>query len=474
MTAIRLIRGAESGRDGLPLEIVLLDRSDRIARGVAYGTRSIVPMLNVPAGKMSPFPEDEEAFLRYARGRDPQVSAGSFVPRLWFGDYLEALLDETIAKRPAHVAVTRVNGEAVAVDLTSDGNRGRVHLADGRMVDADHIVLALGNLPDASPICPGFDAFQDPRIIADPWAPRALDSIPQDAPILFLGTGLTMIDIALELAARGARGPFHAVSRRGLLPQPHRETHLADAAHARPPVIDAPPTSARRLARSICAHAAGLARDGGDWRDVLGAIRAATPGLWRALPESERERFLRHLRPYWDTHRHRVAPHPYAAIRRMIAAGTLTVHAGRLVSILATDEAFEVAFRKRGARPSSRLLAVRIVRCTGPAGDTRRIQDPLMKSLRSRGLMRPDTLGLGIETNDDGAVVDASGRPSRFLYYVGPFLRARHWEATAVPELRVHARQSAEAILRSASELRASERPAGSEPLVVSRRAPAT
>ncbi|HEX7120988.1 MAG TPA: FAD/NAD(P)-binding protein, partial [Gemmatimonadaceae bacterium] len=36
-----------------PLHIIQINRSGRIARGVAYGTRSSEHVLNVPAGRMS-------------------------------------------------------------------------------------------------------------------------------------------------------------------------------------------------------------------------------------------------------------------------------------------------------------------------------------------------------------------------------------------------------------------------------------
>ncbi len=35
------------------------------------------------------------------------------------------------------------------------------------------------------------------------------------------------------------------------------------------------------------------------------------------------------------------------------------------------------------------------------------------------------------------------------LYYAGPFLRARHWEAIAVPELRAHVQRTVSQIAGS-------------------------
>ncbi len=70
--------------------------------------------------------------------------------------------------------------------------------------------------------------------------------------------------------------------------------------------------------------------------------------------------------------------------------------------------------------------------------------DPLVKSLLGSGLIRPDAQALGIDVAPDGRVIAAGGQPVEGLYYLGPWLRARDWEATAVPELRAHAAQLAQ------------------------------
>jgi len=72
------------------------------------------------------------------------------------------------------------------------------------------------------------------------------------------------------------------------------------------------------------------------------------------------------------------------------------------------------------------------------------LQDPLWRNLLQCGLCVPDALGLGLRTGPKGAVMDADGWPGPHLFYVGPMLRADHWEATAASELRGHAEQVAE------------------------------
>ena len=57
----------------------------------------------------------------------------------------------------------------------------------------------------------------------------------------------------------------------------------------------------RRQMRAAASH--GL-----PWQAVMDAVRPQVQALWRGLPLAERRRFLRHLRPWWDVHRHRIPP----------------------------------------------------------------------------------------------------------------------------------------------------------------------
>ena len=84
-----------------------------------------------------------------------------------------------------------------------------------------------------------------------------------------------------------------------------------------------------------------------------------------------------------------------------------------------------------------------LVNATGPDYSLRRSADPLMNSLRTAGLVSEDALNLGLRTADYGVCVDAAGAASEHLYYLGPMLRADHWEATAATELRNHAERLA-------------------------------
>jgi uncharacterized NAD(P)/FAD-binding protein YdhS len=419
--------------------ILLIERVERQIGGVAYSTGSASHTLNVPAGRMSAFEDDPDDFLRFVRAAEPSLTGGSFVPRRTYGEYLAARLDE--ARRASDLPLLRIAGEVVAI---SEGAESvTLALTDGRVLAADQVVLAIGNFPPSDPPARGDGLYRSLRYARDPWSPDALEGDRRED-VLLLGTGLTMCDVALALRDLDHRGRIHAVSRRGLLPQPHR------VSTAPPPHLEAPgdlaewPDSALGMLRAMRREVRGKAVDAVDWREVVTSIRDDTPALWRRLGAEERRRFLHRLRPYWETHRHRSSPETAFGVETLIAAGALEVIAGRVDGYAEDGDGVVVTISRRGSGASEELRVGKVINCTGPDTDLARVNDPLVRSLRDGGLVRPDELGLGLDTDDDGRLLDREGRPSRQLFLVGPLRKGLLWENTAVPELRVEARRMAE------------------------------
>ncbi len=458
-----------------PVRVLLIDRSGRVGRGVAYGTTSARHVLNVPAGRMSAFAGDEDDFLRFAKGRDASVIGGSFVPRQLYGEYLADTLERAEQFGISHgarleqlcadvVDVVDVDdlGDARqsdgilddALSLDADQERAqpgvRLRLSDGREVLADRVVVAHGNFIPANPPVAGSEGFfESARYVRDPWAGNVLASLPDDAPILLVGTGLTMLDVAIELGARARTAPLIALSRRGLVPLPHRP-HGAPPSygHLPPGLIACEPTAVAYL-RAIRRHVRTIARDGIDWREVVASLRPVTPRLWETLSLDERRRFLRHVRPYWDVHRHRVAPDLHARFEELRRDGTLQLTAGRLLRLAECDNGVEVTWRPRGATNVASLTVGAVVNGTGPEGDVRSAAEPLLDALLSRRTVRSDALGLGLDVAPDGRLLRGDGSPNDRLWLASPLLKGRYWEATAVPELRLHAARTARSLLAS-------------------------
>jgi uncharacterized NAD(P)/FAD-binding protein YdhS len=116
---------------------------------------------------------------------------------------------------------------------------------------------------------------------------------------------------------------------------------------------------------------------------------------------------------------------------------------GVILSMRPAGERIDVTWRPRGARTVQQLRVDRVINCTGPDHASACSSQPLWRNLLQCGLCVADELGLGVRTGPGGAVIDSEGWAGPHLFYVGPMLRADHWEATAVAELRVHVEQLA-------------------------------
>ena len=395
---------------------VLVERGERPARGVAYGTTRPEHLLNVPARRMSALADDPGHFGRWFAERAGGTDE-DYAPRMLYGDYLGELLDES--------GVPVVRGEAV------DVADGAVMLADGQRLAADAVVLAPGNFRPATPR--GIDpAALGDLWVDDPWA-GGLDGLGPKDVLFLLGTGLTAVDVALTLDAIGFRGRIVALSRRGLAPRSHglREPMVAAREDLVPNCV--------AMVRRVRQRTAEVG-----WRSAVHELRTVTHWLWGAADAEQRRRFLRHLRPWWDVHRHKLAPAVGATIDAMLAGARLAVAAGRLLSVTPVDGGAEVRFRLRGQDSPEQLRAARIINCTGPEPGIARAGEPLLDALLARGVIREDALGIGVDVDRDCRAIGADGRASGTLSVIGPVTRGTFWESVAVPDIRTQAARVAE------------------------------
>jgi uncharacterized NAD(P)/FAD-binding protein YdhS len=244
-----------------------------------------------------------------------------------------------------------------------------------------------------------------------------------------------MVDAAIALSESGHRGPIVALSRRGLLPQAHRRVDVAPIAQAELPS----PATLAPFVHWLRARARDEMQSGGDWRSVVDGLRPHVQALWRAMPNKSRRRFLEHARPWWDTHRHRMAPEVEAKIRALRESGQLRILAGHSLEVNAKRDSASVSIRPRASEGEVHLEVSRIVSCRGLTSDPRRSSNPLVAQLVAEGYARADRLGIGLDVDNDCALVDASGRASERIFAVGPMSQAAFWESIAVPDIRLQA-----------------------------------
>lgn len=452
--AVHLLRQPHAA----PLRIVLIERHAQVGRGVAYAARDFPYLLNVPAGQMSLFHDRPQDFTQFAQSRDCTVDASSFLPRSLYGEYLAARLAAAVRDAEGRSSFVRIPGEAIRLERLAGRRpefaRWNLWLADGRDLLANDVVLALGS-PAPRELAELVPLAQCAAYVHDPWSHRYAAARGERERVLLLGTGLTMADVALRLA-NDARPPaeIHALSRHALLPE--RQTDF-DRSHARADErarLLRAQGSLRAMTRTMRALAKEATARGDDWRSAISLLRAELPLVWQRLAERDRRRFLRHLRPPWDVHRHRMAPAVAEEIGRMRASGLLTLGAGWLQHAEPLRKGIQVIWRVRGGGQERAAVYDRVINCTGPDFVLARSRDPLVRSLLRDGWIAADTLELGLRTDANYRPLNPHGHAAAGLYYLGPGLRARFWEATAVPELRRHAERLASSLAEPAAQAR--------------------
>jgi uncharacterized NAD(P)/FAD-binding protein YdhS len=419
--------------------IHLFDRSCRFARGPAYAASDMPHLLNVRAANMSALPDDPGHFRRWLDAQAERfpdeihaTEAGVFATRRLYGRYLRGLLHAEMKQSGGRV---RLHGDA-AVGLERTPTGWLLRCASGRTVAAAAVVLGIGNLPSTRK--------PDGLVFYDPWLPEATSGLRPDAPVLIVGTGLSMVDLVLGMRAHGFAGQVIALSRRGLTPLRHGPP--------RPPWPCAPFGTAETASLSTLLHSLrgrirAAAAEGVDWRAVLDGMRPVTTCLWRALPPAERARFLRHVRPYWDVHRHRLAPATADRFQALVAQGQVRLCRGRLREIVQNASPggdAEVVFQARGDDALHRLSVQRVIFATGTgeALDS----DPLITALLATGLGRTDCLGLGLEATETLQLVARDGAVAPRVWALGPIVRGVFWECTAVPDIRQQAARLGQAV----------------------------
>jgi uncharacterized NAD(P)/FAD-binding protein YdhS len=258
-----------------------------------------------------------------------------------------------------------------------------------------------------------------------------------DETVLVLGTGLTAVDAVLGLRHNGHRGTIYMVSRRGLLPQEHRVFDTPPATFPEAHTVSELLDSMRELAR-------GMEASDGNWRCIMDGLRPRTNALWKALATEEQRRFFRHALPFWNVHRHRVAPGPSKDMAELMASRAVRVLAGRTGEITTNGGSLRVPIKVRGSDEMRIVEAGRAINCSGPQHDFRKLSNPLIQSLLAQGAMDPNPMGIGVRVAENGALIAADGTPSDRHFTIGPARFGTLIETTAIPEIREQVGELAE------------------------------
>jgi len=409
-----------------PVEIVIVEPRSMVGRGLAYTAPSDRCTLNVPANTMGAFPDDPEGFLRWAREGNMNFSPDEFVSRRIYGDYLHSLLDSALEK-DSRTRILTYQDTAVDVVFNEHLKRFEVELSRHGWLKADVCILALGNIPRAHisgiPVAGTFSA---------PYDPRSYDGIEHLRRVLVLGTGLTAVDCILECEGRGFRGGYTMLSRHARLPQPH-DLPQADLVTQVDPLFSSVDTllalSLTELVRRFREEATRL----GSSQPILQVMRPHLQNLWAGMSLASKRRFLRHLRAIWEIHRHRIPGVHAALLDSLRKVGRLRLVAGRLVSAQQQNDSMELQYLQHGVSLQDHFDRAFI--CAGSEGDLSKVDQPLVRNLLARGMVRVGELKLGISVGESVIPREYKDR----WRVLGPLQREELWEITAVREIRVEA-----------------------------------
>lgn len=431
ISSIIIVGGGASGillaahllrRSGDRLQVTIVEKRGQVGQGVAFSASQPEHILNVPAGNMSAYADEPDHFRNWLSRAHPELPADPFLfaPRRCYGEYLADVLRRSAASAGDKTRLTIVESEAVGLRKIEKGVE--VLLRDGSVRFGEAVALAVGHeeLPShGRGIAVRADSDEDTEM-------------ERDAPVLILGSGLSMVDAWLSLNARHHRGPITIVSRHGLLPLAHRQVS--------PIVIDAADvpfgTNLRYFTRWFRDLVDANVREGHDWRSVVDGLRPFNQRIWQHWTSRSRRQFLEHVRPLWNVHRHRLPPHLHQRMQEAVEEGQLRLVPGKLVSLERTETGVTVSFRRRGHETPETLQVARAYDCGGITLDVEASSNPAILSLLAQGMARPDERHIGLDVTTGLHVVDAEGIPSPRLYAVGPLTRGKFFEIEAIPDIR--------------------------------------
>ena len=442
-TKIGIIGGGASGtllatnllehHENRALEIVLIEKSAEIGRGIAYGTAKDFHLLNVPAAQMSAFCDDGAHFLKWLATNGFSYHPTDFVPRKIYGRYLRETFERAVERKPENVSLKIIND--TAVDATRENGETVILTEKNDKIAVDKIVLAFGNFLPPHVRTVNDDYQKSAKYTNNPWRADIPEIIEKSARVLIIGTGLTGIDVILSLFYHRHRGDIFALSTHGLFPTVHQKTAPYPSFQTE---IEAVAT-VRERTKIVRRHIA----DSENWRAVIDSLRPFTQGLWQSFPPVEKRRFMRHLQRRWDVHRHRTPPECQQILDDLRGRNQLKTLRGRIKQIEINHEnGFDVTFGK-----NEKVSVDWIINCTGSQSNYEKLNAPLVQNLLAKGEIKPDALKMGLDATADFALINRENQVSATFYTFATAHKGVLWECTAMPDIRAQAEKLAKILL---------------------------
>lgn len=439
--AIQLSRHADR-----PYDIVVIEPRSSLGHGLAYGTQDPTHRLNGDLNTVSlyldAYPEDSAHVAEWyaaqnLRNADPDSVCENgqvFMRRKDFGCYVAQEVARHMADNPSGSRIRHRQDIATGLERQPDG-RYLVKLESGSSVPASAVFVTTSN---EAPDVPG--PFRDlsadhPAFIQDPWDWERLRNVAANGRVLVLGVAQTGSDVMAALLMQQHAGEIVALSRRGLRPRKWPENappssqplperlrqniSVFSQKHGTPRTV----LQALRAARSQARNDIG---QGGSWLAALADIRDSLWEIWPDLPLVEKRRFFRHVRPWYDVHRFRLAPQVETPILEAEENGQLRFLAASVSNVRDLGHRLAVTIRPRGTDVTTEELFDCVVNCTGPSLSPSHSKNPFLQSILERRDVSEHATGFGFAVDDSLRAVAADGTADRPLFIVGPLTYGRY------------------------------------------------
>jgi len=446
MLAVQLIRHSNKR-----IEIVVVNETENFALGVAYNPYSSNHLLNVVAGKMSAFPDQADHFVNWLitqpefKSQDLEILKKTFVPRKVYGHYLTDLWVEykKIAKNKG-IVVSEVVGRVTKLNMNQ--NKPSILLENNQILHFDKCVIATGNQLPGNPIVQNSSFFESSKYFQNPWKIESVQGLKKTDVVLIVGNGLTMVDTVLGLLQQGYQGKIYSLSRHGYGIIPHRESKFAFTIDRETKLTE---MSLLELVHFVNSNRKKLDLEGSSPEVIVDAFRPYTQEIWKGLSLKERKLFMSRLRHLWGVLRHRVPLQVQTIIQQLVVEEKLEILSGKILDFTENPNSICVKYGNNKTHTIESLEVTRIINCTGPESDLRKLEDHFLHHAYNERILFQDELKLGICTDlETFRVKKINGGTHNNLYTIGTNLKGELWESTAVNELRIQVDNLAKQVLK--------------------------
>ncbi|HWY12485.1 MAG TPA: FAD/NAD(P)-binding protein [Bacteroidia bacterium] len=409
-----------------------------IGLGMAFNVDSMNLLLNVPAIRMSCISTEPKHFINWIAEKQLSYGEKDFVPRKIYGQYLSDTYNKFV-KSNKLVSVDHIKD--LAVDIVLENDSYYVETKAGKNIKSDKVVLALGNYPPNHPKTKSLGYINSPLYISNPLNNNSLDGLGPDIKNVFvLGTGLTAVDSIILVRQKYPKSNIIAFSNHGYLPVQHNLSQTYPSFYDELKGVK----TTLEIFKTVNKHIKIAASQQIDYKAVTDSIRPYTQEIWNNLPDEEKLAFLRHLRHIWGVARHRMPYESSNYIYELINFGKIKLFSGKVKEIVEENKHLNITLQIGKKQIEETFSVDCLLNCTGPQTDYEKIDNELVKNILQKGIIQTDKIKYGINTDQNGAIINKENEVSQKIYTIGPPMKGILWECVAIPEIKMQAYKLAE------------------------------